>query len=573
MSNKTIIFILLFLTGYGFSSAQKHDFNWVLGTSPFAGDLLNFKGYSLNISLISKTVPFNITNSTISSTSGEYVLSFNGWGIQDRGFSLMENSDSLFLGSIPALYHNSGAPFIKGSIALPSQKDTNILLLIYWDFRGYSYMPDTPSVAPFHLYMAKIDKSGNGGLGKVIKKNILLIADTLANAGITATKHANGRDWWVVVPEIVSNRYHTLLISNDIVAQSYSQPIGVFWPPFVDITSSSIFNNSGTKYYRFSDQIGLQIFEFDRCTGLFFNPKLLPYEFNNDYFFDFAISRDDRFLYLSSINNLYQYDLNDSAIASTKLLLDTYDGFMNPPSWPCNFRFPQLAPDGKVYIGSYGGCKNLHVINHPERKGLECGFQQHAIKLNTFHKGGLPNMPNYRLGPIDGSICDSLGLDNIPLAGFRYDKYSADFLKIEYTDLSDYEPENWVWDFGDGQSSVEQYPTHQYDSVGIYEVCLTVSNQNGSDTYCKTLQLNTSVTIEDVPEGNLVFYDFGNVQLMIRDIQMKSIKIFDVSGRIIKNIYAPSSSFVDMSDLKSGLYFWQAFDHNGRLQTGKFVKI
>jgi hypothetical protein len=332
-----------------------------------------------------------------------------------------------------------------------------------------------------------------------------------------------------------------------------------------------LFAPSGSRYLRFSDEVGLQIFEFDRCSGQFYDPKLIPFEFNEGYFSGLAISRDSRFAYVTDVKHLYQYDLEANEILASEILIDIYDGYTNPYS--CNFRNPQLAPDGKIYLNSNGGCLTLHTIEHPERAGLACDFKQHNIELNTFTVGGLPNMPNYRIGPVDGSICDSLGINNIPMAGFRFDNDNSDFLKVEFTDLSDYKPDNWIWDFGDGQTSIEQYPTHSYDSVGIYEVCLTVSNQNGSDTYCKTLQLNTSIIIEDVPEDNLVFYDFENVQLIIQDIQMKNVKIFDVSGRIIKNIYAPSSSFVDMSDIERGLYFWQAFDRNGRLRTGKFVKI
>ena len=552
-------------------AAQKHDFNWVLGTSHPKGDLLNFSNYDLKISMIDKTVPFFITNTTMSTFSGEYAFSFNSWGIQDSQFQLMDNSDSLSLSSIPVLFDNYGGPFTQGSIALPSQRDTNRFLLFYWDFYQYAYMPGTPSYAPFHLYMAIIDKSGNDGKGSVIQKNILLISDTLANAGMTATKHANGRDWWVVAPEAVSNRYQTLLIAGDSVSQAFSQSIGIKWPVNVDVTSPALFTPSGSKYVRFSDEVGLQVFKFDRCTGQFSDPLLVPFEFDEGYFSGLSFSRDSRFAYVTDIRHLYQYDLEANDIPSSETLIDIYDGHTNP--YACDFRNPQLAPDGKIYVNSNGGCLNLHVIEHPERKGLACGFRQHGITLNTFTVGGLPNMPNYRLGPEENSACDSLGIDNIPMAGFRYGNGSMDILNIEFTDLSDYEPENWVWDFGDGQSSVEQYPTHHYDSTGTYQVCLTVSNQNGSDTYCKTIQLSTSSAIDDIVDDNFVYYDFETAQLMTQGVRLKNIKIFDISGRIAKDINAVPSSFIDMNDLKSGLYFWQAVNHNGKLLTGKFVKI
>lgn len=258
---------------------------------------------------------------------------------------------------------------------------------------------------------------------------------------------------------------------------------------------------------------------------------------------------------------------------SGRVLLDAYDGFMNPAPWSCNFRNPQLSADDKIYMGSYGGCKNLHVVNHPERAGLACNFKQHGISLCTFHKGGgLPNVPNYRLGSIDGSICDSLGIDNIPIAAFRYDVDRANRLSVDFTDLSDYEPAGWLWDFGDGHTSTEKYSVHTYDSAGTYQICPTVSNVNGSDTYCKTVQLGTIGAV-DVPEvSNFIHYSFETAELMIQDTRLKNIHITDPSGRNIMNINDFIGS-VDPSSLKSGCYFWRALDHNGRLRTGKFVKI
>ena len=42
-------------------------------------------------------------------------------------------------------------------------------------------------------------------------------------------------------------------------------------------------------------------------------------------------------------------------------------------------------------------------------------------------------------------------------------------------------PGNWSyhWDFGDGQSSEEAYPSHTYNKSGDYAVTLTVANTNG----------------------------------------------------------------------------------------------
>jgi len=35
---------------------------------------------------------------------------------------------------------------------------------------------------------------------------------------------------------------------------------------------------------------------------------------------------------------------------------------------------------------------------------------QHGVELPAYYSNGLPNHPNYHLGPVLGSVCDSLGM-------------------------------------------------------------------------------------------------------------------------------------------------------------------
>ena len=42
----------------------------------------------------------------------------------------------------------------------------------------------------------------------------------------------------------------------------------------------------------------------------------------------------------------------------------------------------------------------------------------------------------------------------------------------------DYATKYYIWDFGDRNQSIEENPTHIYESVGIYEVTLNVFNKN-----------------------------------------------------------------------------------------------
>lgn len=57
---------------------------------------------------------------------------------------------------------------------------------------------------------------------------------------------------------------------------------------------------------------------------------------------------------------------------------------------------------------------------------------------------------------------------------------------VQFTEESTNNPTSWSWDFGDGNTSTSQNPSHTYSSAGTYTVELTVSNDFGSDTETKT---------------------------------------------------------------------------------------
>ncbi|MCX6999454.1 MAG: PKD domain-containing protein, partial [Candidatus Sumerlaeota bacterium] len=57
--------------------------------------------------------------------------------------------------------------------------------------------------------------------------------------------------------------------------------------------------------------------------------------------------------------------------------------------------------------------------------------------------------------------------------------------EVKFFDSSSGYPDNWDWDFGDLQKSIEQNPVHAYDAPGTYTVALTVSGPYGTDTETK----------------------------------------------------------------------------------------
>jgi len=71
---------------------------------------------------------------------------------------------------------------------------------------------------------------------------------------------------------------------------------------------------------------------------------------------------------------------------------------------------------------------------------------------------------------------------------------------------------SYHWDFGDGNQSTQQNPTHVYASVGTFNVVLTVTNNCGSDTYTTTVTTSMAAPLTDFYGDNLVINegDFVN---------------------------------------------------------------
>jgi hypothetical protein len=113
---------------------------------------------------------------------------------------------------------------------------------------------------------------------------------------------------------------------------------------------------------------------------------------------------------------VYQYDLTAVDIKASKQTIQMY-----PDTGQLQYvqiGHLLLGPDDKIYISKGNGSgvnsntvytQNLDVILNPDVVGLGCNYQSNYFYLNGgLATYGFPNMVNYDLGPVGGSICDSL---------------------------------------------------------------------------------------------------------------------------------------------------------------------
>ena len=301
-----------------------------------------------------------------------------------------------------------------------------LVLLPYPGTNNLYYLFSIGVTDNYGLYYSVIDMNQNGGSGAVTQKNVQLL-NYRCSDGLTAIKHANGRDWWVLFRRgyLPTNEFYIYLVT----------PAGIQGPAITALGSLSnsgflrqVFSPDGSKLMIINAAGLIELYEFDRCTGLPSNPMTIEQENLNNppYYFSGEFSKDaHRFYFTDSYldtSRLMQIDLLASNITASK---DTIYEFTYPPCYNAE-GVVKRGPDGKIYVANcyYNGIQHAYpyadsmynmynmyisVINSPDSLGAACDFQPYSFYLGGKRSyWGLPNNPDYDLGPVVGSICDSL---------------------------------------------------------------------------------------------------------------------------------------------------------------------
>ena len=408
------IFILIPLSLYSQLNDDKRDYNWCFGfayqPNTHGRTVMTFQNMPpINyLANNNNAVWLGGANTGMSDWFGNLLFYSNYFSILNSNHQIMDNGDSIASGTS---YFNSdnttGCPMPQTVLALPKPSS----LYNYYLFNTVYDWGGAGGIMSVRLIVSEIDMSANGGLGKVTQKNIPIINDTIGGGMLTACRHGNGRDWWVLVREYMSNRFHRLLISPAGITDMGTQIIGdnVF-----DLAGQAIFSPDGSKFvicgvWNQSNIAELYFYDFDRCSGLLSNPKHFQVPQTTSIVpTGIAISPNNRFLYLTSTNDVQQLDFNNIEMVANRITVASNDGFQDSIFGNLSFRAMYLAPDEKIYIG-HNGIRYLSVINSPNLLGVSCNVNQHSVKLKTVNlDGSIPNFPHYRLGREIGSACDTI---------------------------------------------------------------------------------------------------------------------------------------------------------------------
>jgi len=274
----------------------------------------------------------------------------------------------------------------QAALIVPQPGSSTIYYLISADQGGYQG-------ANTGVHYSIVDMSLNGGLGDVTTKNTLLTPPPTTEK-LTAVRHCNGVDYWIIDHPFNSNTFNVYLLTS----------AGINSTPVVS-NAGTIQNNVGGNYgatlgYLKASPNGkklagavyyldfFEIFDFDNSTGVVSNPIKITIAFT---IYGIAFSPDNSKLYITLDigGSLFQYDLSSnnasSILASQTNIMDSIALY--------NIEELQLAPDGKIYVSLFDSTR-LAVINNPNNLGVSCNFQLNGPIL-PFGAKSLSGLPNF----------------------------------------------------------------------------------------------------------------------------------------------------------------------------------
>jgi hypothetical protein len=394
---------------------QKEDYVWILGygnervtpQKPTGGVNLIFDDFGgVDTVYVPRKVNFDWANASICDPDGNLLFYTNGNYVSNRLDVMMKNGDGL-----GEDHWGPGNPLRQGFIALPYPGHLNQYMIIHSNWEWRKVQEGNTPIA-YNLKYTLVDMNQENGLGSVVEKNVVVSNEEHALDGLTACRHANGRDWWVIKPgySMGESVLETYLLDHNGLRYITTQNFQGGYFSYKRIAAHTVFSPNGDHFifaqgWSIYDSKYIHIFSFDRCTGNLILRETIE-EPENGLEHAVIVSPNSRMLYNMKDTSVYQYDLYTDPIVRSKVLVAEYDGFVDRIA--TYFRTPSLGPDGRIYINTPSSSHYLHVIEHPDVRGMGCDVQQHSFKLPAYNCRTMPNFPHFRLGKLEGSPCDTL---------------------------------------------------------------------------------------------------------------------------------------------------------------------
>ena len=434
----TILIIFHFIS-ISTIKAQGENDHWIFGNSCH----VSFKNGTPQVLAPLNTLKTLEGCSSVSDKYGNLLFYSDGITVWNKNHVVMQNGTGL-----------KGDPSSTSScVVVPFPKSPNL----YYLFCVQSNMTNT------HLLTYNIlDINANEGLGKIIKKNAILVENS--DEKIAVTKNCSSDGFWLVMHKALSNEYLSFSIDSS----------GINISPVSSFQNISVSKNIELGYLKFSTDGNylanaqchgrtIELYKFDKQTGriTYFAHETLPMG-DDQTFYGLSFSPNNGFLYTSLVDRgeVFQFNLNQNPKQIFK------NGILVLKS-PSRIGALQLGKDNKLYTSNSYSSKSLNCILFPEELGLKCQPILNYLKLNAKSHIGLPTY----VESLDNYF--SLGKDSI--IDYHKKTLSANYKNAQY-----------LWSTGQTTESIV------IDRSGKYWITIT--------------DFNKCILIRDTIEINLLRY-------------------------------------------------------------------
>lgn len=298
-------------------------------------------------------------------------------------------------------------------------RDSGFLIIHHRNYQGLNN---------YHFLWSLVKDSS--GIYKVVSKNNIL--SNVSSAGkLSAVKHGNGKDWWLVTHTIEADTFYIYLIDSNGINPPLKQSIGSYYSinsPYQGLDGELEFSKYGNYLAAVSTEI-IDIFNFDRCNGIisdYQNLMTLPFSLPDKRYWACSFSSNERYFYTSNLsfqnppgNNFQhalQFDMQASSVINSRC--SVFNIASDYVTWQ-----HQLGPDGKIYLGRGNsafptivtdtGSTFLAVIENPNDSCPGLIYNLYGQSLDGRRSlASLPNNPNYELGKLEPNGCATALIEN-----------------------------------------------------------------------------------------------------------------------------------------------------------------
>lgn len=497
--------------------------------------------------------------SSVCDQNGHLLFYTDGSTVWNRFHKQMPNGDSLAWARHIASEEYPGVSeevFISGRVLILPVDSTSK----YYVFTTDNYYSSSQALQ-YHL----VDMSADSGRGDVVFKNRVLQEEV--RESLTAARHCNGRDWWVVCRKIYTDEYLSYLVSPDTVWEVpvFSRTGTFHHPSASDFVGNSKISPNGrwlATTYDFGGNVELA--HFDNQTG---EVRVLLQDDGLKFSLGCTFSFDSKFLFVSTVeldsttidsvtgnflraDYIKRYDLTNPD--STAIIYSAYRMVDLSPITPVQeWQYLQLAPDEHVYAFKLVTDSSVTPsFARSELWSISPFSDTLAEPILSLRLSGY--LPVVALPTFPDAIFTNHHKASLRIPGCVPGKYdSIPFFDSLLTTTRDY-----IWDFGDTASGVhntsdQRNPVHAFSAPGTYTVTLSLPSE------CHPIAVSREVIVAP-PEAEVPTIELSGVYLQSTVAEQYQWFLDDVSiaGAEAQTYYP----------LENGLYRVRITDRRGCTQ-------